>query len=145
MKTAKLTDMRYLACAALLLLVACAAPQDAPSATKPAVVTDTVTPAPRDLAAAITAPPSAANKDADAGVVDTSCKTDADCVVKDVGNCCGYYPQCVNAGSPTFPEQVKAQCAKDGMASTCGFQEVGGCQCVQGRCENLPNGAPVVM
>ena len=134
MKTAKLTDMKYLACAALLLLVACAAPQDAPSATKPAVVTDTVTPAPRDLAAAITAPPPATGKEAVAGAVDANCKTDADCVVKDVGNCCGYYPQCVNAGSPTFPEQVKAQCAKDGMAGICGYPTITGCSCVAGKC-----------
>ena len=76
---------------------------------------------------------------------DRSCRTDADCAVKDVGNCCGRFPLCVNKDAKVDPAAVRAQCAKDGMASTCGFQEVGGCQCVQGRCENLPNGAPVVM
>jgi hypothetical protein len=30
---------------------------------------------------------------------------------------------------------VQAQCAKQGMASVCGFQEIRACQCVQGRCE----------
>src|SRR5688500_17951353 len=50
-----------------------------------------------------------------------TCKVDSDCVVKDVGNCCGYYPACLNKASPTDPAGVKAQCAKDGMASVCGF------------------------
>ena len=44
-----------------------------------------------------------------------------------------------------FPAAVRAQCAKEGMASTCGFQDVQGCQCVQGHCENLASGAPVAM
>lgn len=67
--------------------------------------------------------------------VDFSCNTDADCTVKNVGNCCGYYPRCVNKDSPTDPEAVQAQCAKSGMASVCGFQPVSSCQCVQGACE----------
>lgn len=66
--------------------------------------------------------------------VDTSCKVDADCAVKDVGSCCGAYPACVNAASPTFPAQVKAECAKGGMSSVCGFPVVEGCECVEGRC-----------
>lgn len=70
--------------------------------------------------------------------VDYGCERDADCEVKNVGNCCGYYPACVNTRSPTFPEQVKAQCAADGVSSVCGFPEIGGCQCVEGRCESLP-------
>lgn len=67
--------------------------------------------------------------------LDMTCKTDADCTVKDVGNCCGYYPACVNVDSPTDPEGVKAQCARSGMASVCGFQEIASCSCRQGRCE----------
>jgi hypothetical protein len=71
------------------------------------------------------------------------CKTDSDCQVKDVGNCCGYYPACVNKDSPTFPEQVKAKCSAEGMSSICGFQEISGCSCVEGRCASLsgPGGA----
>lgn len=130
MKMARRTDMKVFLCAALLLLAACAAPQQQTPATTPAAVAGT--PPPRDLAAAITAP--AKTKDAAIGVVDTTCKTDADCVVKDVGNCCGYYPQCVNTASPTFAEQVKAQCAKDGMAGVCGFPSIAGCSCVAGKC-----------
>lgn len=69
------------------------------------------------------------------GKVDSSCRTDADCTVKNVGNCCGYYPACVNVNSPTDPEGVQAQCAKSGMASVCGFAEISGCECVQGQCQ----------
>ncbi|HET9049107.1 MAG TPA: hypothetical protein VFN29_09155 [Chiayiivirga sp.] len=68
------------------------------------------------------------------GTVDYSCRTDADCSVKDVGNCCGYYPACVNVDSPTFPEQVKAECAASGKSGVCGFPSISACQCVEGRC-----------
>ena len=66
--------------------------------------------------------------------VDYTCKTNADCEVKNVGNCCGYYPACVNTKSPTFPDKVKAACAAEGSSSICGFPEISGCRCVEGRC-----------
>lgn len=69
-----------------------------------------------------------------AETVDYTCKTDADCEVKNVGNCCGYYPACVNRDSPTFPDRVKAECAKKGTMGVCGFPDVKGCSCVEGRC-----------
>ncbi len=71
------------------------------------------------------------------GNVDASCKTDADCAIKDVGSCCGYNPRCVNSNSPTFPEQVKAQCAEQGRQSICGFPAISGCQCVKGQCAGI--------
>jgi hypothetical protein len=75
-----------------------------------------------------------------AAEVDYTCRADADCVVKDVGNCCGYYPACVNRDSPTFPERVQAECEKTGMASVCGWPVIKGCACVEGRCEAAPSG-----
>lgn len=69
------------------------------------------------------------------------CKTDSDCAVKNVGNCCGYYPMCVNKDAKTDPAAVRAQCEKDGMASICGFREISGCQCVDGQCESLTDGS----
>ena len=66
--------------------------------------------------------------------VDYACRTDADCEVKNVGNCCGYYPACVNRESPTFPDRVKAECARKGAMGVCGFPEIQGCACVEGRC-----------
>ena len=68
------------------------------------------------------------------GNVDYSCTTDADCTVKDVGNCCGYYPACVNVNARTDPKAVQARCAKSGTASVCGFPVINGCSCVKGQC-----------
>jgi hypothetical protein len=73
-----------------------------------------------------------------------TCKTDADCTVKDVGNCCGYFPMCVNKDAKTDPAAVRAQCEKDGMASICGFKEISGCQCVQGTCQDIASGEQVM-
>ncbi|WP_242003031.1 hypothetical protein, partial [Vulcaniibacterium tengchongense] len=104
-------------------------------------------PAPAAAAGAAPAPPSqrgGAQADAAPAVkIDRSCKTDADCAVKDVGNCCGRYPACVNKASPTDPEGVRAQCQRSGMMSTCGFREIQGCQCVQGQCQARGMGVEV--
>nr|AGW45514.1 hypothetical protein [uncultured bacterium Lac36W] len=63
-----------------------------------------------------------------------SCRVDSDCVVKNIGNCCGYYPACINKASPTDPAGVKAQCTQGGMASACGFPTIEGCRCANGQC-----------
>jgi hypothetical protein len=145
MKTAKRSDrLAVIAAALLLCLAACAAPSGngaakaEPVATTSAPAADPAPP-PRDIAAAITE--SAAAKSMP-GVVDTRCKTDADCTIKDVGNCCGAYPQCVNIDSPTFPDQVKAACAASGQMGVCGFPSISGCQCVSGKCAASNGPAP---
>lgn len=74
------------------------------------------------------------------GEVDFSCRTDADCAVKNVGNCCGYFPACVNIDSPTFPEQVLAECVRNETMAICGFPDIAGCQCVEGRCSAINTG-----
>ena len=66
--------------------------------------------------------------------IDYHCASDADCAVKDIGNCCGAYPACVNKNSPTDPAAVQARCANQGGMSTCGFREIDACSCTQGRC-----------
>lgn len=71
---------------------------------------------------------------------DRRCTVDADCAVKNVGNCCGYFPACVNAQAETFPEQVKAACEAQGLSSICGFQDITACACIEGRCEAAPGG-----
>ena len=81
------------------------------------------------------APAAAPGAKAGTGSVDRSCRSDADCTVKNVGNCCGYYPACVNVDSETFPERVKAECERTGRSSICGFPSIEGCQCVAGQCE----------
>ncbi len=67
--------------------------------------------------------------------LDYSCRADADCAVKNVGNCCGMMPACVHRDSPTDPAAVQAECARSGMSSVCGFVEIAACSCVSNRCE----------
>ena len=119
--------------AALMALGACAAP---PAADQSAATAPPAVAAP-EQAAPGTPPPAAVQ-------IDSSCATDADCTVKDVGNCCGYYPACVNVDSPTDPEGVKAACAESGRMSVCGFPVIEGCQCVEGRCEAQSPALPAV-
>jgi len=91
-------------------------------------------------ACAHAAPPSKTLAPDDA--IDYRCKTDDDCAVKNIGNCCGYYPACVNRESPTFPDRVKSECAAKGMMGVCGFPEIKGCECVEGRCSNRMESTP---
>jgi hypothetical protein len=81
-------------------------------------------------------PPASAPARATNVKIDSSCRTDADCTVKNVGNCCGLFPACVNVDSPTDPAGVRAECARSGRMSVCGFREIQGCQCVQGQCQD---------
>ncbi len=135
---------------AALLLAGCTAPTssqsapDAPAAQQPvalepAPAAPVATPVAQAPEAMDTAPaPKAADE------LGRSCNTNSDCAVKDVGNCCGAYPMCVNKDTKTDPAAVRAQCEKEGMASICGFQEVSGCQCVKGQCENIASGEVVM-
>lgn len=68
---------------------------------------------------------------------DRSCKVDADCQVKDVGNCCGAYPMCVNKDAAVDPKAVKAQCVSEHRLGMCHVMAVGGCSCVQGQCKDI--------
>lgn len=71
-----------------------------------------------------------------APVLDRSCRTSADCEVKNVGNCCGQMPACVNRNSPTDPAAVQAECAREGRMGVCGFKDVSACECVAGTCQD---------
>ena len=77
-------------------------------------------------------------------VVNTACKTSADCAVKNVGNCCGAMPACVNKDSPTDPAAVQAACAAKGMMRVCGFAEIVACQCDNGQCAPAGGATPQV-
>lgn len=77
--------------------------------------------------------------------IDRSCQRDSDCAVKDVHNCCGYYPECVNAAAKTDAERVRKLCADAAMGSICGFPDISSCVCSQGACRpssNEPNTPP---
>jgi hypothetical protein len=120
-----------IALAAAALLAACARPSDTPAS----VPTDETTAG----AFAELPPPQPLDANGTAATVvpevDRSCTVASDCTVKNIGNCCGYYPGCVNKGSPTFPELVAQQCAEQDMAGICGFPEIRACACIEGRCE----------
>jgi len=131
----KPTCMILLALVLSILLAACAAPS--------ANADGSVNPQPRVAAVPTMPPPSAPPMSTplppreapqQAGSVDYGCKNSADCAVKNVGNCCGAQPACVNKDSPTDPAAVQAQCQARGMMGVCGFQEISACQCVSGRC-----------
>nr|WP_241093423.1 hypothetical protein [Xanthomonas sp.] len=108
--------MKRLILPLLLLLAACAG--SVPQSTADTPAADPATQAPRGLPVK----------------VDTTCRSDADCTVKNVGNCCGAMPACVNRDSPTDPQGVQAQCQASGRMSVCGSRAIGGCQCVSGQC-----------
>ena len=129
----------------LLALAACAAPShEGAQAAVPAASDVQTAPSAADDTQAAAQPtraraPEPAPKERAAGTpvkLDFACKTDSDCAVKNVGNCCGAKPACVNANSPTDPAGVKAECARKGMMSVCGFKPIDGCQCVQGQCKD---------
>ena len=82
-------------------------------------------------------PPPGTDKPA-LGQIDTRCRSNADCAVKNVGNCCGAMPACVNRDSPTDPQAVQAQCQAKGMMGLCGFREISACQCDNGQCVEAP-------
>ena len=82
-------------------------------------------------------PPPGTDKPA-LGQIDTRCRSNADCAVKNVGNCCGAMPACVNQDSPTDPAAVQAQCQAKGMMGLCGFREISACQCDNGQCVEAP-------
>jgi hypothetical protein len=69
-----------------------------------------------------------------------ACQTDTDCTVKNVGNCCGYYPACVHKDQTVDPDAVQARCNAEGKSSICGFPEITACACVEGRCVSSGTG-----
>ena len=113
-----------LAAALCLGVAACAAPSanHAPSPDTPVAKAPTMS------------GPLPATEVREAPKLDTSCKVDADCVVKNVGNCCGAMPVCVNKDSPVDAAAVQSQCARDGRMSACGFKQVTQCRCAAGKC-----------
>lgn len=82
-------------------------------------------------------PPSPRLRQVLSGETPLQCQSAQDCVVKDVGSCCGYNPQCVHVDQAVDPEGVKARCEQEGRVSICGFQEPQGCECVAQQCKGI--------
>jgi hypothetical protein len=123
--------------AVLLMLCACAAPPADPAqAAAPQAAAKPVAPAAPAAPAPVSDPTPAKSVAAPAAMkIDRTCRSDNDCAIKNVGNCCGEMPACVNANSPTDPQGVQDACAKSGHMGVCGFKQIESCQCVQGQCE----------
>lgn len=68
------------------------------------------------------------------------CEQDSDCAVKDVHNCCGYYPRCININHEPDIKAVQEACQKKGLVSVCGFPEIDSCKCVENKCESMQDG-----
>jgi len=75
--------------------------------------------------------------------IDYACEVDADCAIKDVGSCCGYYPECVNVDATVDSDFVAAQCAAEGLGGVCGYPSIDGCLCSGGVCQGTLGGEAV--
>ena len=58
-----------------------------------------------------------------------SCVLSSDCIVKDVGSCCGYYPRCANLGATFGPPNCNV-----GQVGVCGFPVIDHCECQRNTC-----------
>lgn len=105
--------------------------KDSPTCIKPEVLQS---PEYKDCVMLESYPPQLKCPDKTSQVDAYACKEDSDCVIKDVHNCCGYYPRCVNKDYEPDIEAVKKECAEKGMASVCGWSDITGCKCVDNKC-----------
>jgi hypothetical protein len=71
----------------------------------------------------------------DAGRSPYACETDNDCTIRDVGNCCGFYPRCANANAVFTPPDCSG-----GTVGACGFPAIDSCTCRQNLCRSLQAG-----
>lgn len=125
---------RALLIAALLWLAGCASPP-APDAEAAA---DTPT-AMESTPAAPAGVDSAASLLPELPALNLRCQTAVDCEVKNIGNCCGFLPVCVNKASPTAPDLVLARCAASGEEPICDHPMIYACLCERGICKADPS------
>ena len=69
--------------------------------------------------------------------IDYSCSTDSDCIKKNVGNCCGFFPKCVNKNFEPNKGLLKELCKEENAFSICGYPEITSCKCTNNKCEAL--------
>ena|SRR3989338_8450541 len=77
------------------------------------------------------------NNQQNADISPYSCNADNDCEVKDVHNCCGYYPRCVNKNYVPDIEAVKMECKEKGIVSVCGWADIEQCKCISNECKGM--------
>jgi hypothetical protein len=76
--------------------------------------------------------------DAGSGASPYACKANLDCVITNVGNCCGYYPRCANVNATFAPPACTG-----GQTGVCGFPTIDSCECRQNSCVSLQAGSPI--
>jgi len=69
--------------------------------------------------------------------IDYSCNVNSDCEIKDIHNCCGYYPTCTSKNANVNIELVNELCKTSESSGACGFPTISGCACVEGKCKNI--------
>lgn len=74
--------------------------------------------------------------------VSLRCEHDSDCVVRDIGNCCGTYLACVNTRAQVDPSAVQKECREKDMPGICGWPDISACSCVEGVCQAAGTGMP---
>ncbi len=67
--------------------------------------------------------------------INYSCNIDSDCTIKDVHNCCGYYPSCTNKDALVNATLVSNLCQEEGLSGVCGFPSINSCKCINNKCE----------
>lgn len=88
-------------------------------------------------------PPEIAETRSSRSKIGASCSSNSDCVVKNVGSCCGAMPACVHKNTKVDPQAVQAECTRTGMSSVCGFKDIQSCSCVSGTCQDAGGSAAV--
>ncbi len=82
-------------------------------------------------------------EDCGEGVGPYFCRTDSDCEVKDVHNCCGYFPRCVNKDYEPDINAVIRRCEEEGSGGICGFPDITHCECIDSYCQSMQNSTQV--
>jgi hypothetical protein len=72
--------------------------------------------------------------------IDYSCSVDSDCEIKNVGNGCGYFPNCVNKNAITDPDFIAEAYTRAELTSVCGFPSIDNCICVDNVCKGSYEG-----
>eukprot|EP00584_Thalassiosira_punctigera_P012256 CAMPEP_0172563668 /NCGR_PEP_ID=MMETSP1067-20121228/101467_1 /TAXON_ID=265564 ORGANISM="Thalassiosira punctigera, Strain Tpunct2005C2" /NCGR_SAMPLE_ID=MMETSP1067 /ASSEMBLY_ACC=CAM_ASM_000444 /LENGTH=114 /DNA_ID=CAMNT_0013354159 /DNA_START=34 /DNA_END=374 /DNA_ORIENTATION=+ len=69
--------------------------------------------------------------------IETSCATNTDCAVKNVGNCCGSYLQCANKDFTPDLNATAEWCKANDIESECGWIDIRACVCEGGSCAGV--------
>ncbi len=66
-----------------------------------------------------------------------SCNFNFECKIKDIHDCCGYYPECVNSNAKVDPDFVDRICGKEVRLCPLGVftSDTTSCKCINKKCQ----------